>query len=540
LNKRRVPRHLIATLIALLAASACEFDEQDAEVQRRASEPKVVDSCDSLDRQVIRAGRGYVPDLSADVLFLPRGENYVGSAAMPVHTGTNDALARVPLVFFGPGNVRGNVTIPGDATMADVAPTIAEMIGFDGLNRTDGKVLREVIAPGPAPRLIVTIVWDGVGDNVLKEHPRSWRFLKTLKLAGADAPKMEIGSAPSVTPPIHTTLGTGRFPERHGIPGLLMRNPEGEYVDTFAGLSPANVRVPTLADLYDRSEKNRPVTGVLASVNWHLGMIGHGSDYPGGDADPVVLLEPDGDLFTNPALYSLPDVAAPKKLQDAIRATDAVDGARDGKWRGHPLDDPDVRYASPAQVEYEQLLLENLIRNQRFGDDRTTDLLFVNFKSSDDAGHHWGLTSNEMADTVDAQDDALRRLLPFLDREVGERQWAVIVTADHGFRGDPEDTGGWPIGGAELRDDANRDLDTNGNKVALVDRVISPGLYFNRSELGANSLTPKDVAEWVAQYTAGENLKEGDEMRPGWEGREEEPLFDGAVVRDELAATSCP
>jgi hypothetical protein len=540
LKKRRVTRHLSLALIALLVATACEFDEQDAEDRRRAAEPERQDSCETLDRQVLRASRGYVPHLSPDVLFLPRGPNYVGSAASPVHSGTSDSLARVPLIWFGPGHVRGNVKVPGGATMADVAPTIAELIGFDGLRRVDGRVLDEVpTKSGTPPRLVVTIVWDGVGYNVLREHRRSWRFLQTLKLAGADVPQMEIGSAPSVTPPIHTTLGTGVFPRRHGIPGLRMRTPAGEYVDPFLGLTPGNVRVPTLADLYDTAEKDRPITGVLASANWHLGMIGRGSDYPKGDADPVVLLEPDGDLYSNQEIYSLPSIHAPAELRRAIRSTDLEDGKRDDGWMGHSLDDPEVRYASPAQVRYQQYLLESLLKNQRFGTDRTTDLLFVNFKSSDDAGHRWGMTSEEMGATIQAQDDALKRLLAILDDVVGERKWVVAITADHGHTPYPSESGAWPIGGAELRADANRDLDDNGNDVALVDRVVSPGIYLNRSELRALSLTPDDVAEWIVQYTAGENLKKGAELPEAWGGREDEPLFDGAVVNDRLAASSC-
>jgi hypothetical protein len=318
-----------------------------------------------------------------------------------------------------------------------------------------------------------------------------------------------------------------------------MRTRAGEYVDPFFGLSPKNIRVPTLADLYDRSEGNRPITGVLASVNWHLGMIGRGSGSPGGDADPVVLLEPDGDLYTNPELYSLPPIHAPAELRRAIRATDQQDGQKDGRWMGHDLDDPEVRYASPAQVKYQQYLLESLIKNQRFGADRTTDLLFVNLKSPDDAGHKWGMTSDEMGETIAAADDALRRLLVVLDGVVGERRWVVIVTADHGHTPYPDESGAWPIGGSELKADANRALDTNGNDVELVDRVVSPGIYLNLEEMRALSLTPTNVAEWVTGYTAGENLRKGTELPEVWTGREGEPLFDGAVVKDELAATSC-
>ena len=202
--------------------------------------------------------------------------------------------------------------------MADVAPTIAEMIGFDGLKPTDGEVLKEVIAPRARPPLVVTIVWDGVGVQrarrasalvAVPQDPEAGRGRR----AGHGDRLRPLRDAPDPHDARHRAVPRSIT----ASPGSEARRRAANTSTRSLGLSPANIRVPTLADLYDRSEKNRPITGVLASVNWHLGMIGQGSDYPGGDADPVVLLEPDGDLYTNPALYSLPPIHAPAELQEA-------------------------------------------------------------------------------------------------------------------------------------------------------------------------------------------------------------------------------
>ncbi|MGH2753752.1 MAG: alkaline phosphatase family protein [Actinomycetota bacterium] len=540
MEKGRI-RNLVVGLVAVsLVAAACDFEEQDAESRRRAAQPETVDSCGSLLRQVKRAGRGYVEERSPDILFLPRGTNYVGSATTSEVSGASDALARVPLVFFGPGHVRGNVKVPRPATTADIAPTIAGLIGFEGAGRSDGAPLTEALTPNPAtPRLVISILWDGVGDNVLNEHQRSWRFLKTLKLAGTDVPRMDIGSAPSEPPAIHTTLGTGVFPSRHGIHGARVRTGAGEHVDPFGRLDAENVRAPTLADVFDRADGNRPVTGMLGSTNSHLGMIGRGSGHPGGDADPAVLVDSSGRLRSNRSFYDVPRLGSLATLEGAAEVIDSSDGSEDGRWRGHRLADPELRNASPAQVRYQQFLLESLVRTGRFGADDTPDLLFVSFKSAEDAARRWGVTSEETADVIAAQDRALRRLVAFLDREVGERRWVISVTADHGHQPDAAESGAWAIDGSEFEADANAALDDNDDGVDLVDDVEPGGVYLNPPQMRLLDLSRDDVAGWIVGYTVADNLEEGAEVPEAWAGKEDEPLFDGAVVGSRLAATSC-
>jgi hypothetical protein len=276
---------------------------------------------------------------------------------------------------------------------------------------------------------------------------------------------------------------------------------------------------------------------MLAAVNWHLSMIGQGARLRGADHDPAVLFHSPGEAFTNTALYSLPEIDDPGLLLEYAARLDARDGKRDGSWRRHSLDDPDVRYASPAHVRYQQVLLERLIVAERFGRDRIPDLLYVNFKPSDDAGHNWGMSSDEVADVLRAQDRALRRLVDYLDRKVGRRRWVLFLTADHGQTRYPRQSGGWAIGGGELARDANRALDENGNDVALIDQVSSPGAFLNRRELRTNGLSMRDVARWIARYTVQQNLTEGNDLPRRFRNRGDELLFDAVVVEDRKVVT---
>jgi hypothetical protein len=382
------------------------------------------------------------------------------------------------------------------------------------------------------PLLVVVLVWDGGGWNVLREHPRDWPFLDSLLDESLVFRNFEIGSSPSVTPPIHATLGTGALPREHGIPGLRARRGPGVYVDPFLNLDPSGLRVPTFAERVVQQSAGRSAAAVLASVNWHLGMMG-------GARGPVVLIRETGETYTNESLYSLPvatDLALLEKETDAL---DSHDGEADGAWRGHDLTDPLVRYATPAHVAYQETLLERLIRGEELGDDEWADVLFVNFKSIDDAGHAWGMTSPETGETLRSADAALQRLLAFLDDEVGRGRWAIALTADHGQMPYPGESGAWPIGGAELARDVNERFDHNDNDRPLADRVSSPGVYVNRPELEANDVTLEQVARWVASYTVGENLKEGESLPRRFGGRADEALFDAVLAGTRLAGLSC-
>jgi Type I phosphodiesterase / nucleotide pyrophosphatase len=487
-------------------------------------------------RLVATVRRGYVPGLSPDISFIPRRPNYVGTQTSPVHSGPWDYLTHVPLLLYGPRFIEEG-TYGRAATMADVAPTLANLVRYREWARRAGRVLSEAITPSKTPpRLIVAIVWDGGGVNALTEHASTWPNLERLRARGAWFSNMSVGSSPSVTPPIHTTLGTGAFPKQHGIPGLRMRTSDAVYVDPFIELNPANVRLTTLADDFDRARGNRPVTGMLGSSNWHLGMIGHGASADGGDRDPVALVDKDGSIFTNPAIYELPDIEDLAFLNDLLDDQDRSDGRIDDRWNGRDISDPLYRFSTPAAAHYYGHLLRRMVEAEGFGADRIPDLLFVNFKTSDEAGHRWGMTSEEVGLAFQAQDDELNRLTSFLDRAVGRNRWVIALTADHGQTPYPQESGGWAISGAEIMRDANTRFDRNDNGAPLVDEVVSAGAYVTPAELDANDVTLDEIARWMSRYTVRENAIDG---VPAWyEGSADDPIFDGLLARGRIV-TSC-
>lgn len=543
------PLRLVLVVALCLSLAGCNDDdtsEASPGPQRTQAGLKEIEKsderaeCQNLDALVERVQRGYYPFRAPDIPFIPREPNYVGSAEMPVHSGPWDYLTHVPLVIHGPGHIESG-RYDTEATMADVAPTTARLIGYEWEDR-DGRVLQEALdrdAQEP-PKLVLTIVWDGGGWNALDAHPDTWPYLETLMEDSATFTSFNVGSSPSVTPPIHTTLGTGAFPETHGIAGLKIRSETYDQVNPFGDLDGSSMEVTTLADDYDLAFDNEPVTGMFGSVSWHLGMIGHGAGLEGGDHDPVALLDKaTAEIKSNTEIYSQPDIGNVERLHSFAERLDIQDGTRDQRWRGHSLETPDDIHVTPAVVDYEQTLLQEMIETEGFGQDDVPDLLYVNFKTSDVAGHKFGMNSPEVGAAFRAQDANLGRLVEFLDRTVGENQWVMMLTADHGQTPYPEESGAWPIFGGELARDLNEVFDKTDDDVPLIRSVGSAGVYVQLDALEENDARLWKMARWIAGYTVGENLKEGEDPPAGFEGRKDELLFDAVLSKKRVAAVAC-
>jgi arylsulfatase A-like enzyme len=73
-----------------------------------------------------------------------------------------------------------------------------------------------------------------------------------------------------------------------------------------------------------------------------------------------------------------------------------------------------------------------LVKQEGLGEDGVTDFLFIGFSSNDAVGHQWGPYSDEVADMTLRTDEQVARLLKFLDRRVGEGQYWLALSADHG------------------------------------------------------------------------------------------------------------
>lgn len=72
------------------------------------------------------------------------------------------------------------------------------------------------------------------------------------------------------------------------------------------------------------------------------------------------------------------------------------------------------------------------IKGEQLGQDSDTDILALSYSSTDYIGHNFGVNSKEVQDTYIRLDKDLERLFNYLDEFVGEGEYTVFLTADHG------------------------------------------------------------------------------------------------------------
>lgn len=72
------------------------------------------------------------------------------------------------------------------------------------------------------------------------------------------------------------------------------------------------------------------------------------------------------------------------------------------------------------------------ILNEELGKDDITDFLAISYSGTDEIGHNHGVNSKEVQDAYIQLDADLERFLDFLDRRVGNGNYTVFLTADHG------------------------------------------------------------------------------------------------------------
>jgi hypothetical protein len=187
-------RRVFAVLAALLVVgTACSGKEVQLSENPRTSavaattdgtgpEPQIPVSGGSLasiacslpHEWLLRTWRGNSEDRSAEVQILPIEPNFVGSG-LP-HVGPWPYAQDIPMFWYGPGHIAPVGVVDRPVTLAGIAPTQAELLGFP-FRAIDGSPMMEAIAGNQKPpRLLVTMVWDAGGRNVLERWKNDWPY----------------------------------------------------------------------------------------------------------------------------------------------------------------------------------------------------------------------------------------------------------------------------------------------------------------------------------------------------------------------------
>lgn len=464
--------------------------------------------------------RGHVPDRSGEIYLVPKPHHFlIGEWDLTTlwtdqpttstsHPNPWAYLARVPIVLWGEGYADEGETRTEEIDITALAPTIAELLGMD-VSQYASSPLQ--LGSSKKPKAIFNIVIDGGGWNALEYHSRTWPTLRSMMDEGTTYVNATIGSAPSITGALHATMGTGVYPLEHGIPGNQMRGDDGENTDTWKqNADPSFLRTPTVSELWDEQNDNEAIVATVSYEGWHLGMIGHGAQRDGADKDIAVLWEAEENAWwVNEEFYELPsylqstDVATLESYEDDL---DERDGLGDDEWFGHTLEElrePLVRPGTPAFVRFTGDAVVEVLTQEGFGEDDVTDIMWVEMKMPDYAGHAWNMTGAEQGDVIKETDVQIQRFIETLDAQVGRGNYLVTMTADHGQQPFPDNYGGWRINNKELQ----RDIEATFGDV--IEKVTPVDVYVDADALEDEGVSMDEIARYLGAYTLGENIPEG-------------------------------
>ena len=375
--------------------------------------------------------RGYVRGRSGQLFVVPDSGYFLlkrGDKLHPFQHGTPwPSDTRIPLLFWGAPFVRES-TYTDTVSLQSVAPTLLGFVHAQAPPSMTGRRLDEVLSGATQmPAVVVLIMLDGMGRATWDRWESSLPTLRQLKAGGAWFENATLDYLPTVTAVGHATVSTGTDPRFHGIQSnaILEGDSSGDMYHG-RGMRPDSLRVPTLADAWERAfPESAAIVVHGTSSRATVALAGHGACAAGGRAITVAMLDErlqgwwSGDSCYKPIPVSL----RTRTRWASYRAHQALP---DTSW--------ELFLRTPWLADLEGDALLELIRSERIGrHDGVPDLLLINLKTPDYVSHRYGPMSVEVDTALHHLDRALGRVVSSLTAAAGSRGFALAITADHGM-----------------------------------------------------------------------------------------------------------
>ncbi|MBX3480136.1 MAG: alkaline phosphatase family protein [Caulobacter sp.] len=320
--------------------------------------------------------------------------------------------------------------------------------------------------PKAPPKLVVVISVDQYSANLFDQYRgRYTGGLRTLADEGLVYINGYQSHMGTETCPGHSTILTGKHPNKTGIPANDWLDPEtGEEVYCFANpanaladplgggngpVGPDNMKATTLGDWLKASEPSSRVFGISGKDRGAIALSGHKGDgvfwwrdgfgfttfvEPGQDAQarlaPVAPLNAElkARFAATPPVWTYSHDACRKLEGDYVIAGEA--------WHTTV---PPKKYSFETSPFLDEVTVEGalrLLKDQKLGAGDTTDILAISLSGTDRIGHGFGTQGPEMCEQMYRLDAALGTLLSALKDVPGGA--VVVLTADHGGSDFPE------------------------------------------------------------------------------------------------------
>lgn len=150
------------------------------------------------------------------------------------------------------------------------------------------------------------------------------------------------------------------------------------------------------------------------------------------------------------------------------------------------------------------------IEGEDLGKDDITDVLTVSYSSTDYVGHNFGVNSKEVQDTYLRLDKELERFLKYLDKTVGEGQYTLFLTADHGAVEVPAylESQHIPAGyfnKKEFKTQLNEFMSATFGASDLIENISNNQIFLDRAKLKAMKLDLSMVQDKIVKELEGYN-----------------------------------
>lgn len=395
-----------------------------------------------------------------------------------------------------------------------------------------------------SPKLVVGVVVDQMRYDYLYRFQDKFQEdgFKRLMKEGANCRNTHYNYVPTYTAPGHASIYTGATPNSHGVVGnswynrTLRKNVSNVGDSTVknlltpssSGRSPKNLKLQTLTDALKLSNAKAKV--------YSVSIKDRGAILPGGkSADAAFWFDYAKGDFTSSDYYM---EELPEWLQN-FNASSRVEDYMNGSWNTfYPIEEytesrRDTAYyesafpgnesasfphrldvlkgsnrynyftMTPFANAYLADLAMQTIRHEKLGNDEVTDFLALSFSSTDIIGHAFGPYSKEIEDCYLRLDMDIARLLNFLDKEIGEGEYTLFLTADHAVAPIPQYLkekkldAGFFYENVFLKDLSEFSKQTFGEDLILTE--TNNNIYLNRERIEALDLDEDKVALKFAQ-----------------------------------------
>ena len=283
---------------------------------------------------------------------------------------------------------------------------------------------------GERPKLVVGIVVDQMRWDYLSRYYDQFGEggFKRLIKEGYSCDNCLINYVPTITAIGHTSVYTGSTPALHGICGNdffidddpvyccgdKTVDPVGTDNRKKGCMSPRNLLATTIGDqIRLHTDFQSKVVGISYKDRAAILPAGRSSDH-------AYWLDTDNGQFITSTYYrtELPDWAKAYNKELKKNAEMQKVGKRVGYYPlcGHITTDMAIA----------------ALKGERLGKGKVTDMLCVSYSQTDVIGHEYGTRGEHTDGAYLELDKDISRLLKALDDQVGEGNYLLFLTADHG------------------------------------------------------------------------------------------------------------